>query len=159
MQVRAPLLSLALRFTDQRPGNGTAITTLPVVVTTNDTIWFYDANTCSEGGVGAINPNESSTATLAGFAVRPFVSLSHTDTNTHPQRNAERLNGTQIATSSTPSQTATSPTGAGGGGGGSGTSTSSAGSSTGSNAATAPLVRGAGLGLGLGLLGVLGLVL
>ena len=33
-------------------GNGTAITNLPVTITDNNTIWFYDANTCGQGGVG-----------------------------------------------------------------------------------------------------------
>ncbi|KAI0776231.1 hypothetical protein BD413DRAFT_263365 [Trametes elegans] len=74
--------------------NGTAITNLPVTITTNDTIWFYDENLCAEGGVGGINVNESSTETLDGF-----------------RRNAQRLNGT--ATSSSASATGTSPSGTG----------------------------------------------
>ena len=53
--------------------NGTAITTLAVPITDNTTtIWFFDFNTCAEGGVGGINVNESSTATLDGFRVRVF---------------------------------------------------------------------------------------
>ncbi|KAG6828252.1 hypothetical protein H0H92_008640 [Tricholoma furcatifolium] len=69
-------------------GNEQAVTTLPVTINDNiTTIWFYDSNTCAEGGVGGININSSSTETLAGF-----------------QRNAERLNGTATASS-----TATSP--------------------------------------------------
>jgi hypothetical protein len=36
----------------------------------NHTFWFYDYNTCGEGGVGVINNNESSSETLAGFTVR-----------------------------------------------------------------------------------------
>ena len=53
-------------------GNGTAITNLPVTISDNSTIWFYDANTCAQGGVGGINVNESSTETLDGFRVSPF---------------------------------------------------------------------------------------
>ncbi|KAI0663949.1 hypothetical protein C8Q70DRAFT_1041757 [Cubamyces menziesii] len=72
-------------------GNGTAITNLPVTISTNDTIWFYDAATCAIGGVGGININDSSTETLAGF-----------------QRNAIRLNGTATSTSASSSATGTS---------------------------------------------------
>ncbi|KAI0369037.1 hypothetical protein BV20DRAFT_423789 [Pilatotrama ljubarskyi] len=72
--------------------NGTAITNLQVTITTNDTIWFYDAATCAEGGVGGINVNESSTETLDGF-----------------RRNAIRLNGTATSSSSASSATATGP--------------------------------------------------
>ena len=50
-------------------GNGSAPTTLPVNITDNSTLWFYDANTCGEGGVGGINVNESSGQTLVGFRV------------------------------------------------------------------------------------------
>ncbi|KAI8978316.1 hypothetical protein BD414DRAFT_554099 [Trametes punicea] len=74
--------------------NGTAITNLPVTISTNDTIWFYDAATCAEGGVGGININDSSTETLEGF-----------------QRNAIRLNGTATSSSAASSATATSPSG------------------------------------------------
>ena len=50
--------------------NFTAITTLEVPITDNDTtIWFYDYNTCAEGGVGVINVNETSLETLDGFEV------------------------------------------------------------------------------------------
>ncbi|KAF5348646.1 hypothetical protein D9758_006760 [Tetrapyrgos nigripes] len=56
----------------------------------NMTMWFYDVNTCGEGGVGVINSNDSSTETYDGF------------------RNAIRLNGTQSSSiSSTASRTAT----------------------------------------------------
>ncbi|KAG7449722.1 uncharacterized protein BT62DRAFT_978914 [Guyanagaster necrorhizus] len=74
--------------------NGTAITILSVPITTdieNQTLWFFDYNTCSEGGVGGINVNESSSQTLEGF-----------------ERNAVRLNGTASSTSSSMSQTSTS---------------------------------------------------
>lgn len=60
--------------------NGTAITILSVPITpdlVNETIWFYDFNTCAEGGVGGINIDDNSTETLDGFV-----------------RNAIRLNGT-----------------------------------------------------------------
>lgn len=58
--------------------NFTAITVLEVPITDNDTtIWFYDHNTCAEGGVGVINVNETSLETIEGF-----------------ERNAIRLNGT-----------------------------------------------------------------
>ncbi|OSC97302.1 hypothetical protein PYCCODRAFT_1440278 [Trametes coccinea BRFM310] len=80
---------------DLRPtNNGTAITNLPVTITTNDTIWFYDIATCAEGGVGGININDSSTETLEGF-----------------ERNAIRLNGTSTSSSSAASATSTSPSG------------------------------------------------
>ncbi|PIL33635.1 hypothetical protein GSI_04258 [Ganoderma sinense ZZ0214-1] len=58
-------------------GNFSAITNLSVNVTTSDTIWFFDWNTCAEGGVGGINVNGSNYLTLDGF-----------------RRNAMRLNGT-----------------------------------------------------------------
>ncbi|CDO74710.1 hypothetical protein BN946_scf184847.g18 [Trametes cinnabarina] len=59
---------------DLRPtNNGTAITNLPVTITTNDTIWFYDIATCGEGGVGGININDSSTETLEGFQACLFL--------------------------------------------------------------------------------------
>ncbi|KAI0919061.1 hypothetical protein AcV5_002075 [Taiwanofungus camphoratus] len=76
-------------------GNGTAISILSVPMlpqNVNTTFWFYDYNTCGQGGVGVINANDSSTATLAGF-----------------ERNAVRLNGTESKTSSIyPSSTAPS---------------------------------------------------
>lgn len=53
-------------------GNFNAITILTVPIlpeNVNTTMWFYDYNTCGEGGVGVINDNESSTETLAGFVV------------------------------------------------------------------------------------------
>lgn len=55
--------------------NGTAITILSVPITAdiaNTTLWFFDYNTCGEGGVGGINPNQSSLETLAGFQVSLF---------------------------------------------------------------------------------------
>ncbi|KAI0692860.1 hypothetical protein C8T65DRAFT_617421 [Cerioporus squamosus] len=70
--------------------NGTAITNLVVPITDNSTIWFYDANTCAQGGVGGININDSSTETLDGF-----------------RRNAIRLNGTKSSSSATGSGSGT----------------------------------------------------
>lgn len=54
--------------------NGTAITQLSVPIQNNDTIWFFDWNTCGLGGVGGINLNTSadSTETLDGFQVSFF---------------------------------------------------------------------------------------
>ncbi|KAF8891804.1 hypothetical protein BD779DRAFT_1513239 [Infundibulicybe gibba] len=66
-------------------GNATAITSLTIPIFDNTTtIWFYDANTCSLGGVGGINLNTSNDETLDGFV-----------------RNAIRLNGTAPPSSST----------------------------------------------------------
>ncbi|KAM5537996.1 hypothetical protein V8D89_008472 [Ganoderma adspersum] len=82
-------------------GNFSAITYLSVNVTTSDTIWFFDWNTCAEGGVGGININGTNYLTLDGF-----------------RRNAMRLNGTATASSgpsATGSRTGPSGTGAGGG--------------------------------------------
>ncbi|KAI9465266.1 hypothetical protein BJY52DRAFT_1246122 [Lactarius psammicola] len=64
-----------------------------ILTNENHTFWFFDYNTCGEGGVGVINNNESSTETLAGFV-----------------RNAIRLNGTNSsdATSSTSTSSRTS---------------------------------------------------
>ena len=39
----------------------------------NTTIWFYDANTCGEGGVGGININDTSGQTLEGFVVSSIL--------------------------------------------------------------------------------------
>lgn len=52
--------------------NGTAITIQSVPITPdlqNQTIWFFDYNTCGQGGVGGINIDDNSTATLDGFVV------------------------------------------------------------------------------------------
>lgn len=76
-------------------GNSQAITNLPVIVDNpNATIWFFDYNTCAQGGVGGININDSSSETLQGF-----------------QRNAIRLNSsTPSSTASTTATTASHPT-------------------------------------------------
>ncbi|KAH9485511.1 hypothetical protein JR316_0002419 [Psilocybe cubensis] len=81
--------------------NGTAITQFTLPITDNTTtIWFFDWNTCPEGGVGGINLNDSSLETLEGIT-----------------RNAIRLNGTGSSSSSSSAshtgsstQSATSPT-------------------------------------------------
>ncbi|KAL5504594.1 hypothetical protein ACEPAH_7257 [Sanghuangporus vaninii] len=81
---------------DFRPtANGTSVTILSVPIldsNVNETMWFYDKapGACGSGAVGAINSNESSLETLAGFV-----------------RNAERLNGS-AATSTSASRSATS---------------------------------------------------
>lgn len=86
-------------------GNFTDITELLVPINNpNTTIWFYDHNTCAQGGVGGININETSLETIDGF-----------------ERNAIRLNGTGKADTTT-SRGAASP------------STTSTDSGTGSNA-------------------------
>ncbi|KAK7472449.1 hypothetical protein VKT23_000564 [Stygiomarasmius scandens] len=71
---------------------GSSILAVPMLPeNVNMTMWFYDINTCSEGGVGVINANESSTETYDGFvrnAIRLFgtstssASSSHTSTGT-----------------------------------------------------------------------------
>ncbi|KAI9441633.1 hypothetical protein H4582DRAFT_1933910 [Lactarius indigo] len=76
-------------FRNTTPGAPGSILTVPILEQNeNHTFWFFDYNTCGEGGVGVINNNESSTETLAGFV-----------------RNAIRLNGTNSsdATSGTTS--------------------------------------------------------
>ncbi len=92
--------------------NGTAITILTVPITPaieNQTIWFFDYNTCGQGGVGVINVNESSSETLEGFEVCPPHSTFHTELTPELQRNAIRLNGTaSSSTSSSASRTSTS---------------------------------------------------
>jgi hypothetical protein len=51
-------------------GNYSAITQLSYVVTDPKVpVWFFDYNLCGKGGVGAINPNEASNETFAGFLV------------------------------------------------------------------------------------------
>ncbi|KIY68102.1 hypothetical protein CYLTODRAFT_351994, partial [Cylindrobasidium torrendii FP15055 ss-10] len=85
----------------------------------NTTQWFFDYNTCGEGGVGGINVNESSWETLDGFV-----------------RNADRLNGSD----STSSQTSTSRTQTSG----SPSSTSSSGSGADGAAGVRASVLGAG---------------
>jgi hypothetical protein len=62
------------RYTE--PGTAGTILSVPIIEqNANQTFWFYDYNTCGEGGVGVINGNESSSQTLAGFTVCDFCSL------------------------------------------------------------------------------------
>ncbi|KAI0282861.1 hypothetical protein BGY98DRAFT_931433 [Russula aff. rugulosa BPL654] len=73
------------RYTE--PGTAGTILSVPIIEqNVNQTFWFYDYNTCGEGGVGVINGNESSSQTLAGFT-----------------RNAIRLNGTNTSDTTTTS--------------------------------------------------------
>ncbi|KIY52015.1 hypothetical protein FISHEDRAFT_63982 [Fistulina hepatica ATCC 64428] len=116
-------------------GDGSSVTILSVPITTeieNQTLWFYDYNTCAKGGVGVINANESSTQTLAGFI-----------------RNAERLNGTSTTTSASLSATSTSTSSSSG----SGSNASSTSSSNG-----APISTPGGLAVG-GILALIGVVM
>lgn len=65
--------------------NGSANTILTVEITEEDrnrTIWFYDIWGCGEGGVGAINANDSDLETFDAFV-----------------RNAKRLNGSGTSSS------------------------------------------------------------
>ena len=63
-------------FRNTQPGTSGSILTVPInEQNANDTFWFFDYNTCGEGGVGVINDNESSNETLAGFSVRVFLLL------------------------------------------------------------------------------------
>ncbi|KAH9067636.1 hypothetical protein EDB87DRAFT_1677942 [Lactarius vividus] len=81
-------------FRNTTPGSAGSILTVPILEQNeNHTFWFFDYNTCGQGGVGVINSNESSLETLAGFV-----------------RNAIRLNGTNSsdATSGTSTSTRTS---------------------------------------------------
>ncbi|KAI0263850.1 hypothetical protein BC834DRAFT_971198 [Gloeopeniophorella convolvens] len=81
-------------FRNTTPGTAGTILTVPLLVqNANQTFWFFDFNTCGEGGVGVINSNESSTETLAGFV-----------------RNAIRLNGTDTSDTNTNSSSSASPT-------------------------------------------------
>ncbi|GAW00571.1 fasciclin-like protein [Lentinula edodes] len=61
----------------------------------NITMWFYDVNTCAEGGVGVINLVAGDPAT-SGDTLDGF------------RRNAIRLNGTSTSSSSSHSSTSTS---------------------------------------------------
>jgi hypothetical protein len=61
-------------FRNTETGTSDSILTVPIIPQNEyHTFWFFDYNTCGEGGVGVINNNESSSETLAGFSVRVFV--------------------------------------------------------------------------------------
>lgn len=63
-------------FRNTQSGTSGSILTVPIIIqNVNDIFWFYDYNTCGEGGVGVINCNDSSGQTLAGFTVCGFVFL------------------------------------------------------------------------------------
>lgn len=77
------------RYTE--PGTAGTILSVPIIEqNVNQTFWFYDYNTCGEGGVGVINGNESSSQTLAGFTVCDFCSLD-TFAILAPQLNSRRF--------------------------------------------------------------------
>jgi len=79
-------------FRNTTLGTAGTILTVPILEQNeNQTFWFFDFNTCGEGGVGVINDNESSTETLAGF-----------------ERNAIRLNGTNSSDGSSSTSTRSS---------------------------------------------------
>ena len=57
-------------FRDTQPGTAGSILSVPILIQNeNHTFWFFDYNTCGQGGVGVINNNESSSETLVGFTV------------------------------------------------------------------------------------------
>lgn len=77
-------------FRNTQPGTVGTILTVPITYENeNHTFWFYDYNTCGEGGVGVINNNESSGETLAGFTVRMLAVFT-------PQLAAFHLSHTHI---------------------------------------------------------------
>ncbi|THV05160.1 hypothetical protein K435DRAFT_618206, partial [Dendrothele bispora CBS 962.96] len=79
---------------------GPSILSVPILSeNVNMTMWFYDVNTCGEGGVGVINANDSTGATYDGFvrnAIRLFGDGSSTTSSSSTR------------TSSTSSSSATS---------------------------------------------------
>jgi len=81
-------------FRDTQPGTTGSILSVPILIQNeNHTFWFFDYNTCGQGGVGVINNNDSSSETLAGFT-----------------RNAMRLNGTTSSNNATTTSYRTSST-------------------------------------------------
>ena len=75
-------------------GNFTAITQLSVPITPqieNQTLWFYDYNTCGEGGVGGINVNDSDYENLEAFTVSSAsCSARHSQQLTYIHLSAQR---------------------------------------------------------------------
>ena len=64
-------------YRDTQPDTVGSSLAVPIIIQNeNHTFWFFDYNTCGEGGVGVINNNESSNETLAGFVVRISVFTS-----------------------------------------------------------------------------------
>ncbi|KAF5393304.1 hypothetical protein D9757_000487 [Collybiopsis confluens] len=79
----------------------------------NDTMWFYDVNTCAQGGVGVINlvVGDPATAgqTLDGFRPFDWRGMSSYGLSFAFTRNAVRLNGTHASSSASHSSTSSSP--------------------------------------------------
>ncbi|KAI0062460.1 Le.flp1-like protein [Artomyces pyxidatus] len=93
-------------FHDITNGTPPAIQPVPILVqNVNQTMWFFDYNTCGEGGVGVINDNESSTETLAGF-IRNAVKLN--GTNTTDSSSSSASSASHSATTSAPAPTSSS---------------------------------------------------
>ncbi|KAI0317186.1 hypothetical protein OF83DRAFT_173976 [Amylostereum chailletii] len=92
-------------------GNGSNVTIEAVPIlqqSANTTFWFYDVNTCGQGGVGVINSNESSTQTLEGF-IRNAIRLNGTSSSSSSSSSA--ASRTSTATSTSASATGTSSSG------------------------------------------------
>ncbi|TFK44913.1 hypothetical protein BDQ12DRAFT_695253 [Crucibulum laeve] len=86
-------------------GNKSAITTLEVPITDNTTtIWFFDWNTCAQGGVGGVNINDSTLETLDGIT-RNAIRLNGTDSDSS---SSSSVSGSSSATHSSTSTSATS---------------------------------------------------
>ncbi|KAF4620831.1 hypothetical protein D9613_000877 [Agrocybe pediades] len=84
--------------------NGTAITNMPVPVTTNDTIWYFDINTCAQGGVGVVNVNDSTLETLDG-AKRNAIRLNGTDADSDSTNSSNSASASRSSTAPSSSQT------------------------------------------------------
>ena len=65
--VNASYIGFDSKFHDT--ANGSVVTSYQFEVLDNSTIWYFDAATCSQGGVGGVNVNDSSWQTLEGFKV------------------------------------------------------------------------------------------
>ncbi|KXN87480.1 hypothetical protein AN958_08785 [Leucoagaricus sp. SymC.cos] len=82
-------------------GNHSAITNLQIPIEDpSTTIWYFDWNTCSTGGVGAINVNESSSETYDGF-VRNALRLNGTENEPTSVSNSESRSATASSTATT----------------------------------------------------------
>ncbi|KAI0037535.1 hypothetical protein FA95DRAFT_1614116 [Auriscalpium vulgare] len=85
-------------------GSAPKIQPVPILVENeNQTMWFFDWNTCGEGGVGVINNNESSDQTLAGF-VRNAIRLNGTDSDNDTSSSSSSFSSS-TGSSSAPSAT------------------------------------------------------
>jgi plastocyanin len=92
-------------FRNTTPGTSGTILSVPILEQNqNETFWFYDFNTCGQGGVGAINNNESSTETLAGF-VRNAIRLNGTNSSDTSSGISSRKPSSVTSTSSVPTST------------------------------------------------------